>query len=75
MTIESAAASDPIVWDGSDEAFGVIRDALSGFGVERCLLYELRIYRGRQAVGRLVLNARIRIVGDSFAILPPEVTP
>ena len=74
--------SDPITWDGSDEAFEAIRAAL-GHGVSGLRVYKsgpdyaewLEIEDGRTLVliGHAVPNARIRIEGDSFVILPPEV--
>ena len=74
--------SDPITWDGSDEAFEAIRAAL-GHGVSGLMVYKngpdyagwLEIEDGRtlDLIGHAVPNARIRADGDSFVILPPGV--
>lgn len=73
--------SDPIVWDGTDEAFKAIREALAhGKGVLEVWLgddeYEPHIEITSRCtlnrVGLVVHGAGVRIEGDSFVILPPE---
>lgn len=81
---EHSARTVTITWDGSDEAFGAIREALGhGRGVLEVWLsgdeyepsIEITDRRTLNRVGLVVHGARIRIECDSFAILPPEVTP
>ena len=75
--------SDPIVWDGTDESFRAIREALAhGQGVLEVWLgddeYEPHIEITSRStlnrVGLVVHGAGVRIEGDSFVILPSEVT-
>lgn len=72
-----------IVWDGSDESFKAVRDALGhGQGVLEVWLgddeYEPHIEITSRStlnrVGLVVHGAGVRIEGDSFVILPSEVT-
>ncbi len=79
--------SDPITWDGSDEVLGEIArlfptstlyphthiQGRNAFGDIRIVDYAR--YPKTGSAGILVLGGRIRIEGDSFAILPPEEVP
>lgn len=73
--------SDPIVWDGSDESFRAIREALAhGQGVLEVWLgddeYEPHIEITSRStlnrVGLVVHGAGVRIEGDTFSIHPPK---
>lgn len=84
------AAAEPavtITWDGSDEVLGEIArlfptstlyphthiQGRNAFGDIRIVDYAR--YPKTGSAGILVLGGRIRIEGDSFAILPPEEVP
>ena len=72
--------SDPIVWDGTDEAFERVRNAFegtanyaslddnpsAGWGHGGCLWIGVG-----QESSMVPSGWRIQIVGDSFVILPP----
>lgn len=72
---------DPIVWDGTDEAFKAIRSALSGIADDVLapntdgVLRELVLLCHGGGVLSCTHGGRIQAIGDSFIILPPEVTP
>ena len=79
--------SEPIVWDGSDEAYDAIEAFLRPLGVTILLddidadeldepmpALQLRnVSSTFPTVGFIPPMARIRREGDSFVILPPEV--
>lgn len=69
------ATPKPIVWDGTAEALVRILTALNGRAAwgGTNLLGDLRLVNPG-TVGLISLQGRIQIVGDSFAILPPEAT-
>ena len=69
--------SDPIVWDGTDEALAAIAVALPiGSRVGRSPTNNklpMHIYLGYGDPVRVPVGWRIQVIGGSLAILPPEV--
>lgn len=68
--------SDPIVWDGTDLAWVRVRAALpAGMEATARVDASMTIYRSSddRILATVIRGGRIRIEGDSFVILPPEV--
>ena len=77
-SVDHSDSARPIVWDGTDLAWVRVRAALpAGMEATARVDASMTIYRSSddRILATVIRGGRIRIEGDSFAILPPEVKP